>query len=754
MEIVAPINPMLTDEHVLAVNPKPLPDGVETWRKRINAFQGRALSAQALTGLQVARMAHQSLLHRSVSAGIVDGLVVLWEKPDIFTLLPGMGLTATGEDVSLGIMRQFRLQDLAVVLPQGTGTPDSVKTFSALKGNALAQQSHAAVMLALPVSFTSNEAAPEGPPSAFVPRDPVDDPFAGLMETDGCLFALYPLPPNKPGETRRTFDPASASFRNDLAQAIFADERSLKNGECHPWEAAGLPLALIGFNSDWTVQFVDRASVVRQGGQRAGKFAWPGTGRPSLWDARVEQFGEQLGSLAELPEDITSLRNVFPQLPPVGFLPRRVAENSSGTSIFPETFATSIVPVPADQLNIILREHRTFDPIDLTIAEDIGLALPVPAADYDPDLMHDDIISQDFDDAITAITSLRNDWLAKRAQVSLTRETLIDANRGNLDLRIDPDKSLANDERIAIFDARRATQLKDSRPLSFLASSGGMLLGPSDKIYVWAFFDGNARSMSVSVLAKSNGTQKQELFSAVLNHDEDRRENSEGNRILPEAGKWVRFAVQAGDFFIAEQNPPAVAVSDVKSLEITAFGLAVEGSSARIAELGLSDASGNVNPILTDTLPTPGFAKNPPSKYDEWPWTGGFKVQNEEAFGTSIEKDVRIAPLVEAFNIKLASLEFLGLEAKRLSGLSLTELIDQLTAQINATNDAVDLGFLMARTNTFRVREFMLGSDAASRLATSPALADIIKQDTGGRVSGEQLQIFLEKSKFIAGLGG
>ncbi len=754
MEIVAPINPMLTDEHVLAVNPKPLPEGVETQRKRINAFQGRALSAQALTGLQTARMAHQSLLHRSVSAGIVDGLVLFWQTPDTFTLLPGMGLTATGEDVSLGILRQFQLQDLAVVLPQGTGTPDAIKTFAALKGNALAQQSHAAVMLALPISFISNEVGPEDAPAAFVPRDPVDDPFAGLLETDGCLFALYPLPPNKSGEARRSFDPALPSFRNELALAIFADERSMKNGECHPWEVAGLPLGLVGFNADWTVQFVDRASVVRQGGQRAGKFAWPGTGRPALWNARIEQFGEQLGSFAELPKDIRDLRAVFPKLPPVGFMPRRVVENSSGTSIFPETFTTSVVPVPADQVNIILREHCPFDPIDLTIAEDVGLALPVPAEDYDPDLMLDDDIAPEFDEAITAFTSLRNGWLAKHSLVSLTRETLVDANRGNLDMRIDPGTSLADDERTAVFEARRTSKLENGKSLSFHAPSGGVQLGPNDNIYVWALYDNNVKSLSVSALAKANGSQKQELFSAVLNRDENKRDSPENNRVLPEGGSWVRIIVQANDFFRGETVPPAVAVSDVQSLEIAAFGLMVDGNSTRIAELGLRVVSGNVNPILTDTLPMPGFAANPPAKYDNWPWTDGFDGQNEETFGTAIENDVRGAPRIAAFKEKLATLAFIGSEKARLAALPLAELIDQLTAQINATNDAVDLGFLMARTNTFRVREFMLGSDAASRLATSPALADIIRQDTGGRVSGEQLQNFLEKSKFNTGHGG
>ena len=750
MNIITPINPMLTDEHVLAVDPKPLPDGVETLRKRINAFEGRSLSADALTDLQYARVAHQSMLGRAVSSGVVRGLEVDWLKtPDSFVIRPGMGLTATGEDIFLGGSEQFKLANLPVLIPQPTDKPPRILGFSELKSNTDAVSSRAAILLAVPIIFTDNS-VPPSPPNKFVPRDPVDDPFAGLQDSDGCMFALYPLPSSTP------LDPAKPSFRNDLAQAIFAEERAFGNGECHRWEEHGLALALIGFDADFNIQFVDRASVVRRGGQSTPRTSVvKNTGNRSLWHAQLEQFGEQLGSLAALPDNVADLQKKFPKLPPIGFLPTRLAGFESSDSIFPSTFSLSAVPVPEDQLEIIIRENISLDAVDLSKGEKIELAFPVPAKDYEPRLMWQDNIAPDFDNAINDFLKQRNDQLARREIVHIAHEKLSLARTGDFDFQSGGD-ALAPDELDARFAGRRLTKLDSNNSLAFKAYQNKAVLGLGDSLYIRAWLGSDVTKFVLNASGFANfdlnraKPTKASLYKFVWGNS-DRVEGGvfDKGHELPKAENWVSISVSCLDCLQSKLiNPASSKLSSGSNMEFGAFGFEVEGGKILIAEMGILDAAGNEKAFLSDSLPEAEPQKDIPSNFETWPWTNPTQLIDEDGYGTALQQNLRDIPQFSKFIEKISKLDFLGVEASRLSELPLANIVDTLTAQIKATTDAVDLGFLMARANTFRVREFMLGSDAASRLATSPALADVVKQDTSARVTGEQLQTFLEKNKF------
>ncbi|NNE64060.1 MAG: hypothetical protein HKN34_08255, partial [Gammaproteobacteria bacterium] len=56
--------------------------------------------------------------------------------------------------------------------------------------------------------------------------------------------------------------------------------------------------------------------------------------------------------------------------------------------------------------------------------------------------------------------------------------------------------------------------------------------------------------------------------------------------------------------------------------------------------------------------------------------------------------------------------------------------IDYLTAKVNKANDKVDFGFVRLQTDIYRLRQFMLGNEEATKLATSPVLATIAKGQT------------------------
>lgn len=61
--------------------------------------------------------------------------------------------------------------------------------------------------------------------------------------------------------------------------------------------------------------------------------------------------------------------------------------------------------------------------------------------------------------------------------------------------------------------------------------------------------------------------------------------------------------------------------------------------------------------------------------------------------------------------------------------VGLEKFITELQAKINAVNDAIDFGFLHAQTDIYRIRQFVLGTDA-TRLAISPVLSNIAQGQT------------------------
>jgi hypothetical protein len=69
-------------------------------------------------------------------------------------------------------------------------------------------------------------------------------------------------------------------------------------------------------------------------------------------------------------------------------------------------------------------------------------------------------------------------------------------------------------------------------------------------------------------------------------------------------------------------------------------------------------------------------------------------------------------------------------ELSQLDVLGLEKFIDFLQAKVGRANDKVDTGFLRVQTDIYRIRQIMLGTSAATRLATSPALASIAQGES------------------------
>lgn len=85
-------------------------------------------------------------------------------------------------------------------------------------------------------------------------------------------------------------------------------------------------------------------------------------------------------------------------------------------------------------------------------------------------------------------------------------------------------------------------------------------------------------------------------------------------------------------------------------------------------------------------------------------------------------------------------------EVAQLDRLGLRNFIAYLERKIGEADDKVDLSFTRVQTDIYRVRQLMLGTNAATRLATSPVLASIAQGDSAV-ASHENIQAFVSEMK-------
>ena len=111
-------------------------------------------------------------------------------------------------------------------------------------------------------------------------------------------------------------------------------------------------------------------------------------------------------------------------------------------------------------------------------------------------------------------------------------------------------------------------------------------------------------------------------------------------------------------------------------------------------------------------------------------------LDTENNYGTTLRLDKQNQPHTEAAlfsklrNYLDTSTPLSDTEVSKLDELGVEEYIDFLQKKINKADDRVEFGFLRMRTDIYRVRQMMLGNEVGTKLATSPALAEIAKGDS------------------------
>ena len=261
--------------------------------------------------------------------------------------------------------------------------------------------------------------------------DPEQYAYENWQLVDGARLVLYSWPDeviSLPGHS------GDDDWRNQIANSIFSYEQNLPAAEQLPWTGLGVALGVIGFDENWLPQFVDRNAAVRAGGKRRRSASLlSNIGNRFLWQARFEQFNEQLvdvlHSLTDNRDEAIVAATRFRYLPPVGVLPKNFINlETREQNFFPLPYQLEAIAVPYEQLDVVVQESASLAPYDFNRADRVQALVPVPQEYYEPELLHSELIDPEFDQTINSFVTERDDWLGSRLEIkrkaSLMRQAM------------------------------------------------------------------------------------------------------------------------------------------------------------------------------------------------------------------------------------------------------------------------------------------------------------------------------------------
>jgi|GEM_PF-3268443 len=128
---------------------------------------------------------------------------------------------------------------------------------------------------------------------------------------------------------------------------------------------------------------------------------------------------------------------------------------------------------------------------------------------------------------------------------------------------------------------------------------------------------------------------------------------------------------------------------------------------------------------------------------------------DKDGFGTKLKDDgatLEVVQLESLRDLLVANSVVKAAEADTVFAEGLQKYTEELSSKIEDTNDRIDFLFMLVQSNVYRVRQFMLGGDSATRLATSPFLAQIAKGESTSATRQEIAEFYRNLKK--GGNGG
>lgn len=790
-------------EVAVAVQPRlssrTAPDG----ERRMNAFAGRALTAPLLEAEQNQRARRIALLNRALSAGVVEGLALAFDDDAIaaiataaaplpeggldldtarrISIEPGMALSAGGEEVIVPAAFSFDLLDLPVVAPPwllSNADPapampaeaDGSVLFARATGRSLRALLAAGrplpqvgIVVLEPIEHRVVQGAD---PFDQCERDLDAEAFEDQARQDAArpVFYAWPdewLPLPAPGNT----------WRNALAHAVFAREAQLGNSQSMPWHGSGVPLALVAVNTAWQPLFADRAAVARLGGRpRAEANAKLGAGTRFLWQARIDQFTEHLTEAAAAGDDTVTLGDQMLTLPPAGLLPRDAVNARSAHQVFfPSTLDVVALPLPIEQLDLVLEAAAGLSPIDLAVRDSVCVYVPVPQTLFDPKLLLTEVADADHKiaDAIERHVDDRADWLRRRQRQRLQRGALTMAAEGpdNTDTVPDPqdDPLRVEDERLAPLLPAPAGLLHRSANVRGLHqhfldhATETLAVGKGDVLFAWVQLDREfpPRTLMLQWQIANSWEHRaywgENLIGWGLDGTPSRlQQSADVPPAVPTPGRWHRLEIPAAALALEDTTVGGVAFTlyDGQAL-FGPVGVLRDGAETvwldqKTLDSGTQRGEGESWDFVAAGDADTAFE----SAYDTSANADGERKSAELAtlLADPLIAGRKLAPIT-GDDSKLTPTE--ADAAKRgfqtlaalIQANGLRQTVADLSGRIDEADDAVNLGYLRVQTDMYRLRQTVLKTSQASRFAVSPALTQIADLDNAS-ATREQLSDF------------
>lgn len=610
MSTVTPIERPLPGEQIAALSPGDARAAASDWLRRPNLYPGRALTAPTLEARQRWQAGRIAQRGQAFTPGTVRGFEVAHrietggedgeDETGVLHLVvePGQGLAASGEDVVLLRRADFRLAGLPVAappawfLPVAPGESDSASgdapdplpgaAHPRAIGGPLAQalasagdrMSRTGILLLQPVTVDRADFDPEDPCDRC-PCGDGDDPaaFEDWRIADAVRLLWYPWP-----EEWRPLPATLAQRRNALAHAIFDAESRLAADALLPWQPWGVPIALLQLDAAQPLaaapEFIDSAAVARRGGRaREPRLRWGANARgapalqadsrlPALWQARIEQFAEQLVELGDPAPPPAELSRPFRRLPPCGLLPRTALDLGTFRSDFFGPLATlDAVPVPLEQLDLAIAEAAPLAPIDLSAPERVRLLVPVTQASWEPRLLHRETIAPEFRQTLDRFLLTRSRELGARQglrqEVALLGRVL--SGRPQTVAAFDDDPQAVEVETLTPWGpppaggGHRSARRSGLHQHFFDSATETLTPAAGDALYAWVCLDPAAPPRTL-MLQWRTGSEWE--HRAIWGEDLIAwgAADSAAHRLigdLPEAGGWLRLEIPAATLGLA-----------------------------------------------------------------------------------------------------------------------------------------------------------------------------------------------------------
>lgn len=229
----------------------------------------------------------------------------------------------------------------------------------------------------------------------------------------------------------------------------------------------------------------------------------------------------------------------------------------------------------------------------------------------------------------------------------------------------------------------------------------------NESLYLWTWLDPNAPPTQILLEWRSSQGQHQAWWGL------DRIPGVDlGNLVraragaLPRPARWVRLTVPA-------------ATLGLEGLEVRGMRLLLAGGGASFGAAGVLDADGNERPWFSGTLPAEA------RPFGAWHFVSARDLLAPSSAGRNGQVAAALALYDDPLLGALSAHERYQIFQRGVEGF-----IAFLKARADRADDLVDFNFVKVQTDIYRVRQIILGTSAATRLAVSPALAGIAQSET------------------------